>query len=121
MSWDIFLTRQPSSVSPLEPCEDPADLFDLASAEDAIRALCPQAVKYGPLRLSCEAPCFAVEFELAEDAILLRVHIFAPQGERDFIKLLGELCARLHCRAFDAAAGDLPGPADNAPDRPAHS
>ena len=119
MSWDIFLTRQPSGVSPLEPCEDPASLFDLASAEDAIRALCPQTVKYGPLRLSCEAPCFAVEFELAEDAILLRVHIFAPQGERAFIKLLGELCTRLHCLAFDATTGELPCPADNAPDRPA--
>lgn len=117
MSCDIFLTRQPSGVLPPEPCEDPSDLFDLASVEDAIRVLCPQIAKYGPLRLSCEAPCFAVEFELAEDTILLRVHIFAQQGERDFIKLLGELCTRLHCRAFDAAAGELPGPADNAPDR----
>lgn len=119
MSWDIFLTRQSSGVLSPEPCEDPADLFDLASVEDAIRVLCPQIAKYGPLRLSCEAPCFAVEFELAEDAILLRVHIFAQQGERDFIKLLDKLCTRLHCRAFDAAAGELPVPADNDPDRPA--
>ena len=54
-----------------------------------------------------EERSFEMEFDLAEDFIMLHVHILEPTGEQQFLILLGEICKKLQCRAFDTGGDYL--------------
>lgn len=106
MSWDIILEKPLSGAEPGQLAEDDREVFELTAVTDTLEALCPQITELRPLWMLYEEPCFEIEFDLAEDIIMLHVHILHKSVESQFMALIAKLCQALQCRALDTTSGE---------------
>ena len=107
MSWDIILEKPLPGTNVDLFDESSLEAFDLTAVQNFLRVICPHITETRPLWMLYEERSFEMEFDLAEDFIMLHVHILEPTGEQQFLILLGEICKKLQCRAFDTGGDYL--------------
>lgn len=107
MSWDIILEKPLPGASCDLFDERELEEFDIPTVQNSLRAVCPCLTEVGSLWMRYDAPSFEIEFDLAEDFIMLHVHILQESGETQFLTLLRKICEKLQCRAFDTGGGFL--------------
>lgn len=107
MSWDIILGKPLPGASCDLFDERALEEFDLLTVQNSLRAVCPCITEVSSLWMRYDESSFEIEFDLAEDFIMLHVHILEQSGEKRFLTLLGKICEKLQCRAWDTGGGFL--------------
>lgn len=104
MSWDVILEKPLPGTKPGDFDEEALEMFDLDKVDSTLERLCPKMTRTDPLWRFYEGPGYIIEFDLAEDIIMLHVSILNDAGEEKFMSLIREICTQLSCRALDTAS-----------------
>lgn len=104
MSWDVILEKPLPGTKPGDFDEEALEMFDLDKVDSTLKQLCPNMIRTSPLGRIYDGPGYSIEFDLAEDIIMLYVRISTDDGDKNFMSLICEICTQLSCRALDTAS-----------------
>ncbi|MDR2861313.1 MAG: hypothetical protein LBV07_02025 [Syntrophobacterales bacterium] len=99
MSWDVILIKTETNAESMEEISDPVPVMR-KDLQNAICEFLPEA-KVFPDEIILSMPDYSVEIML-EDELLDCISLFI-RGKNAPLELLGWLCEKLGCRAYDTS------------------